>query len=89
MKLVEGTRNMRRLDLYGSNEYVDCLMCGVPSDSEDGTVTKKMTRKQANQGIHLDRLMILCKGKHREALLVEGRSLVDLGFTSTRAVEAT
>ena len=63
-------------------------MCGVPSGSEDEIVKRKITRKQANQGIRLDRLMIHYKGKHREAFLAEGRSLLDLRFTTARDVEA-
>ena len=74
MKLVEDTHYRRRLEqpsssTYGSKDYVDCLFCGVPSDSEDETTMhrRKLTRKQANQGIRLDRLMIHYKGKHKEA----------------------
>jgi hypothetical protein len=94
MKLVEDTPYMRRLDqpsssTYGSKAYVDCLLCGVPSDSEDETVPRKLTRKQARQGIRLDRLMIHYKGKHRDAFLAEGRTLFDMGFAAPRAVEAT
>jgi hypothetical protein len=94
MKLVEGTHYTRKLDRsshnnYGSKEYVDCLLCGVPSDSDDDIVKRKLTIKQVNQGIRLDMLMIHYKGKHRDAFPSEGRSLLDLGFTVASVVEAT
>ncbi len=94
MKLVEGTHYRRRLDQpshnnYGSKDYVDCLLCGAPSDSDDDIVRRKLTRKQVNQDIRLDRLMIHYKGKHRDAFPSEGRSLLDLGFIDASAVGAT
>ncbi len=40
MKLIEGTHYLRRIDqpsphLARSKEFVDCLICRLPSDSED------------------------------------------------------
>ncbi len=86
MKLVEGTHYKRRLDQPSSvptraKEKVDCLICGVPSDSEDENVRSRLTNKQVNQGIRLDKLLIHYKRKHREAFLVQARSLLDKGFS--------
>jgi hypothetical protein len=63
-----------------AKEYVDCLICGIPSDFEDDVSRRKLTEKKVNQGIRLDRLMIHFKGKHRDAFPVEGRSLLGMGF---------
>jgi hypothetical protein len=85
---------MRRLEQpshmnFGSKEFVDCLMCGVSSDSDDDIARRKLTRNQVNQGIRLDKLMQHYKGKHRDAFPSAGRSLLDLGFTILSAVYAT
>ncbi len=45
MKLVEGTHYMRRLGQPSyvatrAKEFVDCLVCGVSSDSEDENVRR-------------------------------------------------
>jgi hypothetical protein len=86
MKLVEGTRYSRRLDQPSprpirAKEVVDCLICGVPSDSEDENVRRRLTKKQVNQGIRLDILLIHYKGKHLEAFPAQGRSLLDMGLS--------
>ena len=85
---------MRRLEQpshmnFGSKEFVDCLMCGVSSDSDDDIARRKLTRNQVNQGIRLDKLMQHYKGKHRDAFPSAGRSLLDVGFTISSAVDAT
>ena len=95
MKRLEGNHYRRRLDQpsrsnFGSKVFVDCLMCGVPSDSDDDIAKRTKTRKQANQGICLKKLMRHhYKGTHRDAFPSVGRSLLDLGFTISSAVEAT
>ena len=93
MKFLEGTHLRRRLEQpsernFGSKQFVDCLLCGVPSDSDDDIAMRKLTRKQRNQGIRLDKLMRHFKGKHRDAFPSSGRSLLDLGFTVSSAVDA-
>ncbi len=52
MKFVEGTHYSRRLDQPSSvkhktREYVDCLVCGVPSDSDDEPDITKQLRRRA------------------------------------------
>ena len=89
---MEGTHYTRKLDRsshnnYGSKKYVDCLLCGVLSDSVDDIVKRKCTRKNVNQGIRLGMLMIHYKGKHQDAFPSEGRSLLDLGFTVASVVD--
>ncbi len=56
MKLVEGTHYKRRLDQLfphpiRAKEFVDCLFCELPSDSEDGQRHATLARKQARDGI--------------------------------------
>ena len=85
---------MRRLDQpshnnFGSTKFVDCLLCGVLSASDDDIPARKFTRKQRNPGIRLDKLMRYFKVKHRDAFPSAGRSLLDLGFNVSSAVEAT
>ena len=86
MKLVKRTHYSRRLDQVSphpirAKEFVDCVVCGVPSDSEDENVRRRLTKKQVNQSIRLDILLIHYKGKQPEAFLVaQGRSLLDMGF---------
>ena len=94
MKLLEGTHYRRRLDEpsrsnFGSKEFVDCSMCGIPRDSNDDIARRTHSGKQANQGIRLDKLLRHYKGKHRDAFPSMGRSLLDLGFTISSAFEAT
>ncbi len=33
----------------------DCLICVIPSGSEDENVRRRLTKKQVNQGIRLDK----------------------------------
>ena len=74
---------MRRLDQpsrSGSKEFVDCLFCRVPSDSDDEHVAT-LTRLQAKQGIRMDHIKAHYQKKHKVEMPSEGRSLLDLGFT--------
>ena len=86
MKLIEGTHYLRRLDQPSphpirAKELVDCLFCRLPSDSEDEGVRAKIRRKQAKDGIRLDKLMQHFKVQHKGDIPSEGRSLLDMGFT--------
>ncbi len=91
---MEGTHYLRREDQpssvsFRTREYVDCLLCGAPSDSDDEPPTRNRSiRIQAQKGIRLDTLMRHYKKKHKDVFHVEGRSLLDMGFTITRAVES-
>jgi len=93
MKLVEGTHYSRRLDQpstvnFKTREYVDCLLCSAPSDSDDETVINNgRSAKHARQGIRLDALMHHYKAKHKDVFPAAGRSLLDMGFTLTNAGE--
>ncbi len=56
MKLVEGTHYRGRLDQPSphpivAKEFVDCLLCELPSDSEDEQRHATLTRRQASDGI--------------------------------------
>jgi hypothetical protein len=81
MKLVEGTHYRRRLDQpsphpHLSKEFVDCLLCAAPSDSEDDQVRRRMTRKNTRKGIRLDRLTRHFNLQHRSETSNEGRTLL-------------
>jgi len=67
---------------------VECLICGIPSDSEDDVSRRKLTKKHVKQGIRLDRLMIHFKGRHRDAFPLEGRSLLGMGFIAANTAVA-
>ena len=80
MKLIEGSHYMRRLDQYSpqphpSKEFVDWLLRSAPSDSEDGEVRRRITRKNTRKGIRLDKFMKHFKVQHREEPHNEGRTL--------------
>ena len=56
MKLIEGTHYRRRIDqpsphLARSKEFVECLICRLPSDSEEEEGRTTLRRKQAKDGI--------------------------------------
>ena len=92
MKSVEETHYTRRLGHpsfvnFRTREYADCLLCRVPSDSEDEPRIKN-TRNQVMKGIRLDNLLIHYKKKHKDAFPAEGRSLLVMIFSVTSAVEA-
>ena len=61
MNLLEGTHFRRRLDQpsrIASKEFVDCLFCRFPSDSDDEHVARaSLTRLQVKQGIRKDQLI--------------------------------
>ncbi len=83
---------MRRLNQPSSypiraKEFVDCLLCELPSDSEDEERHATLTRRQARDGIRLDKLMSHFKAKHKAHRPTEGRSLLDMGFTVSVARE--
>jgi hypothetical protein len=64
-----------------SKEIVDCLICRAPSDSEEVEGHPRMTRRQVQDGIRLDRLMLHFKAKHTGEFPSKGISLLDMGFT--------
>ncbi len=71
MKLVEGTHYLRRMDQPSpqpnpSKQFVDCLFCAAPSDSEDDQAHRRMTRKNTRKGIiRLDMLTRDFNVQHR------------------------
>ena len=82
MKPVEGTHYMRRMDQPSphpirAKEFVDCLFCELPSDSDDEERHATLTR----DGIRLDKFMSHLKAKHKAHIPTEGRSLLEMGFT--------
>jgi hypothetical protein len=91
MKLVEGTHYRRRLDQpsphpHPSKEFVGCLLCATPSDSEDDQVRRRMIRKNTRKGIRLDRVMRHFNYKHRLEPSIEGRTLLHYpGFSRATA----
>ena len=95
MKFVEGAHYRRRLDSlsphpHPSKEFVDCLLCAVPSDSENDQVRRKMTRKNTRKGIRLDRLMRHFNGQHRSEPSTRGRTLLQYpGFSRASAGHET
>ena len=60
MNLLEGTHFRRRLDQpsrIASKEFVDCLFCRFPSDSDDEpTARATFTKIQAKHGIRMEKL---------------------------------
>jgi hypothetical protein len=83
---------MRMLDqpsphLIRAKEFVDCILCELPSDSEDKDRHATLTRRQAGDGIRLDKFMSHFKAKHKADIPTEGRSLLDMGFTISVAHE--
>ena len=93
MKPVEGTHYKRRLDQPSphpirAKEFVDCLFCELSSDSEDEGRHATLTRRQARDGIHLDKFMSDFKVKHKAHIPTEGMSLLDMGFTVSDGREA-
>ena len=60
MNLLEGTHFRRRLDQtsrIARKEFLDCLFCRVPSDSDDDHVGRvTFTQMQAKHGIRMDML---------------------------------
>ena len=95
MKLVVRIHYSRRLNqpssiTFRAREYVDCIFCGVPNDSEDvPPVRNTLSKRQAMKGICLDMLMVHYKKKHKDAFPSEGRSLLNMGFIVTSAAVAT
>ncbi len=62
MKLVERTHYIKRMDQPSTHpirakEFVECMFCRLPSDSEEEGGRAKRRRKQAQDGIRLDKLM--------------------------------
>jgi len=92
---MKGTHYNRREEQpssanFRTREYVDCLLCGVPSDSDDEPPTRNRSSKlQAKKGIRLDTLMRHYKKKHKDVFHVEGMNLLDMGFSITRAIESS
>ena len=76
---------MRRLDQPSpipSKEFVDCLFCRIPSDSNDEPGPRvTFTKSQAKQGIRRDKLQAHYKKKHKAEMPSEGMSLLHWGFT--------
>ena len=60
MNLLEGAHFKRRSDQpsrIASKEFVDCLFCRVPSDSDDEPIARAtFTKMQAKHNIRLDKL---------------------------------
>ncbi len=83
MKLIEGTHYLRRLDrpsphLARSKEFVDCLICRLPSDLENEEERTTLRRRHVKDGIRLDKLSQHFKAKHKGHLPSEGMSLLDI-----------
>ena len=77
---------MRRLEQPSNcrsrgKEFVHCLFCGVSSDSDEDEGHVMLTRRQVKDDIHLDRLKLHFKAKHKGQMPTEGMSLLDMGFT--------
>jgi hypothetical protein len=90
MKLIEGTHYRRRIGqpsphLARSKEFVDCLICRLPSDSEEEEGRTTLRRSHVKDGIRLDKLPQHFKAKHKGHLPSEGMSLLDMGFTRGNA----
>jgi hypothetical protein len=70
MKFIEGTHYLRRIDqpsphLPKSKEFVDCLICRLPSDSENEEVRTALRRRHVKVGIRLDKFSQHFKAKHK------------------------
>ncbi len=70
MKLVEGARYLRRIDklsphLARSKEIVDCLICRLPSDSENEEGRMTLRCRHVKDGIRLDKFSQHFKAKHK------------------------
>jgi len=60
LKLIEGTRYLRRIaqpspHLTRSNEVVDCLICRLPSDSENEEGRTTLRRRHVKDDIRQDK----------------------------------
>ncbi len=90
---MEGTHYRRKLDQPSphpirAKEFVECLFCELPSDSEDEQRHVTLTRRQARDDIRLDNFMSHFKAKHKARLPTEDKSLLDMGFTVSVGHEA-
>ena len=92
MKLVEGTHYRRRYHQPiptppKSKELVSCLWCDTssyPDDAEHSAET--VGRNKRVKGVmRLDKLMKHISKDYPECISAEGRSLLDMGFTTRRA----
>ena len=90
---MEGTHYRQRLDQYSphpirAKEFVDCMLCELPSYSEDEERHATLTRRQARDGIRLDKFMSHFKAKHKAHIPTDGMSLFEMGSTISVAREA-
>ena len=92
VKLLEGTHYRQRFyqpqpPPPKCRELVSCLFCDTSSYPDDVEhVVERVGRTKRCQGVlRLDKLMRHIKDKHPECILAEGISLLDMGFTMTRA----
>ena len=91
IELVEGTYFRRRFHQpqpppHKCKELVNCLFCDTSSYPDDEEhATERVGRTKRCKGVlRLDKLMSHIKDKHPECIPAEGRSLLDMGFTTTR-----
>jgi hypothetical protein len=92
IKLVEGTHYRRRFyqpqpPPHKCRELVSCLFCDTSSypDDEEHVAERVGRTKRCKGVLRLDKLTSHIKDKHPECIPAEGRSLLDMGFTTTRA----
>ena len=92
IKLVEGTHYRRRFyqpqpPPHKCRELVSCLFCDTSSypDDEEHVAERVGRTKRCKGVLRLDKLVSHIKDKHPECIPAEGRSLLDMVFSTTRA----
>jgi len=92
IKLVEETHYRRRFyqpqpPPHKCRELVSCLFCDTSSypDDEEHVAERVGRTKRCKGVLRLDKLVSHIKNKHPECIPAEGISLLDMGFTTTRA----
>ena len=92
INLIEGTHYRRRFYQpshvsHKSKELVSCLYCDTSSfpDDEEHAGERVGRNKRCKGVLRLDKLMKHIKSNHADCIPSEGRSLLRMGFTTTRA----
>jgi hypothetical protein len=73
---------------FRDRKHVDSLHCDVPIDSDTELIRGKRAKQLATKGIRFDTLLIHYMKNRKDAFLFEGKSLLNIGFNVTSAVEA-
>jgi hypothetical protein len=72
-----------------AKEFVDCLLWELPSDFENEERHATLARRQARDGIGLDKFISNVKAKHKAHIPTEDMSLLHSGFIVSVAREAS